>query len=159
MNPFRTPVPFWGQTTQFLSSLSPERDCNSKQMELCGICRAQTKHTTGRDSTGQYSTVQDWTGLLGGGLTSTVSKGREIRTLTLTSARRWAASEIMASDPDQMPPITSTTKKISTNVVARRSFLHGRTDGPPHHITSAYTRQQLQRVLGEHQGQYSDSNT
>ena len=27
LNPFRTAVPFWGQTTQFSSSLSPKRDC------------------------------------------------------------------------------------------------------------------------------------
>ena len=26
-NPFRTAVPFWGLTTQIMSSLSPERDC------------------------------------------------------------------------------------------------------------------------------------
>ena len=26
-NPFSTAAPFWGQTTQILSSLSPERDC------------------------------------------------------------------------------------------------------------------------------------
>ena len=29
-NPFGTAVPFWGQTTQFSSSLSPKRDCGSK---------------------------------------------------------------------------------------------------------------------------------
>ena len=28
--PFRTAVPFWGQTSQILSSLSPKRDCGSK---------------------------------------------------------------------------------------------------------------------------------
>ena len=28
-NPFRTAVPFWGQTTQFSSILSPKRDCGS----------------------------------------------------------------------------------------------------------------------------------
>ena len=27
LNPFRTAVPFWGQTTQISSSLSPKRDC------------------------------------------------------------------------------------------------------------------------------------
>ena len=30
LTPFRTAVPFWGQTTQILSSLSPKRDCGSK---------------------------------------------------------------------------------------------------------------------------------
>ena len=30
LNPFRTAVPLWGQTTQILSSLSPKRDCGSK---------------------------------------------------------------------------------------------------------------------------------
>ena len=30
INPFRTAVPFWGQTTQTSSSLSPKRDCGSK---------------------------------------------------------------------------------------------------------------------------------
>ena len=29
-NPFRTAVPFWGQTTQLLSSSSPKRVCGSK---------------------------------------------------------------------------------------------------------------------------------
>ena len=30
LNPFRTAVPFWGQTSQILSSLSPKWDCGSK---------------------------------------------------------------------------------------------------------------------------------
>ena len=30
LNPFRTAVPFWGQTPQPSSSLSPKRDCGSK---------------------------------------------------------------------------------------------------------------------------------
>ena len=29
LNPFRTAVPFWGQTTRSLTGLSPERDCGS----------------------------------------------------------------------------------------------------------------------------------
>ena len=33
-NPFRTAVPFWGQTTQLLSNLSPKRDCGSKGVKL-----------------------------------------------------------------------------------------------------------------------------
>ena len=33
-NPFRTAVPFWGQTTQFMSSLSPERDCGPQRVSL-----------------------------------------------------------------------------------------------------------------------------
>ena len=32
LNPFRTAVPFWGQTTQILSSLPPKRDCGSKRV-------------------------------------------------------------------------------------------------------------------------------
>ena len=30
LNPFRTAVPFWGQTTQISSSSCPKRDCGSK---------------------------------------------------------------------------------------------------------------------------------
>ena len=30
LNPFRTAVPFWGQTSQILCSLSPKRDCGNK---------------------------------------------------------------------------------------------------------------------------------
>ena len=30
LNPFRTAVPFWGQTSQISSSLSLKRDCGSK---------------------------------------------------------------------------------------------------------------------------------
>ena len=30
LNPFRTAVPFWGQTSQKLSDLSPNRDCSTK---------------------------------------------------------------------------------------------------------------------------------
>ena len=33
-NPFRTAFPFWGQTNQRSSSLSPKRDCGSKWVEL-----------------------------------------------------------------------------------------------------------------------------
>ena len=32
LNPFRPADPFWGQTTQFSSSLSPKRDCGSKRV-------------------------------------------------------------------------------------------------------------------------------
>ena len=31
LNPFRTAVPLWGQTSQFSSTLSPKRDCGSKR--------------------------------------------------------------------------------------------------------------------------------
>ena len=31
-DPFRTAVPFWGQTTQILSSLPPKRDCSPKRV-------------------------------------------------------------------------------------------------------------------------------
>ena len=33
LNPFRTAVPFWGQTTSKLSGLPPKRDCGSKRVE------------------------------------------------------------------------------------------------------------------------------
>ena len=33
-NPFRTAVPFWGQTTQTSSSLSPKPDCGSKGVNV-----------------------------------------------------------------------------------------------------------------------------
>ena len=33
VNPSRTSVPFWGQTTQISSSLSPKRDCGSKGLQ------------------------------------------------------------------------------------------------------------------------------
>ena len=32
LNPFRTAVPFWVQTTQIRSSLSPKRDCGSERV-------------------------------------------------------------------------------------------------------------------------------
>ena len=32
LNPFRTAVPFWGQTTSSLTGLSPKRDCGSKRV-------------------------------------------------------------------------------------------------------------------------------
>ena len=41
VNPFRTAVPFWGQTTLILSKLSPKRDCGPK--------RASIKHGRRRD--------------------------------------------------------------------------------------------------------------
>ena len=34
VNPFRTAVPFWGQTRQILSSLSPKRDCGRKRVNI-----------------------------------------------------------------------------------------------------------------------------
>ena len=34
INPFRNAVPFWGRTTQILSSLPPKRDCASKGVKL-----------------------------------------------------------------------------------------------------------------------------
>ena len=33
INPFRTAVPFWGQTSQSLSSLSPKRDCGPQSVK------------------------------------------------------------------------------------------------------------------------------
>ena len=33
LDPFRTAVPFWGQTTWKLSGLSPKRDCRSKRVK------------------------------------------------------------------------------------------------------------------------------
>ena len=32
ISPFRTAVPFWGQTTQILINLSPNRDCGPKRV-------------------------------------------------------------------------------------------------------------------------------
>ena len=32
VNPFRIAVPFWGQTTQISSRLSPERNCGPKRV-------------------------------------------------------------------------------------------------------------------------------
>ena len=32
VNPFRTAVPFWGQTTRISSSLSPKRECSPKRL-------------------------------------------------------------------------------------------------------------------------------
>ena len=34
LNPFRTAVSLWGQTTQISRSLSPKRDCGSKRVKL-----------------------------------------------------------------------------------------------------------------------------
>ena len=36
INPFRTAVPFWGQTSLISSSLSPKRDCGSKGVNSNG---------------------------------------------------------------------------------------------------------------------------
>ena len=47
LNPFRTAVPFWGQTTQILSILPPKRDCGPKRSAHCGLLVP-----------GMYSTVQ-----------------------------------------------------------------------------------------------------
>ena len=41
VNPFRTAVPFRGQTSQISSSLSPKRDCGP-----CGPKRVKKRHTT-----------------------------------------------------------------------------------------------------------------
>ena len=38
-NPFRTAVPFWGQTTRNLSGLSPKRDCGSKRVNQYQVLR------------------------------------------------------------------------------------------------------------------------
>ena len=37
LDPFRTAVPFWGQTTQISSSLSPKRGCGSKEVNSTGV--------------------------------------------------------------------------------------------------------------------------
>ena len=34
LNPFRTAVPFWGQTSQIPSSLSPKRDCGPRRVKV-----------------------------------------------------------------------------------------------------------------------------
>ena len=33
VNPFRTAVPFWGQTSQIISNLSPKRDCSPRRVK------------------------------------------------------------------------------------------------------------------------------
>ena len=48
LNPFRTAVPFWGQTRQISSSLSPNRDCGLKrdsQVSAVAYC-THTVYTT-----------------------------------------------------------------------------------------------------------------
>ena len=56
LNPFRTAVPLWGQTTQISSSLSPKRDCGSKrvksrwQSRIMIIIRSQGKPQKGASS-------------------------------------------------------------------------------------------------------------
>ena len=37
LNPFSTAVPFWGQTSQIRSNLSPKRDCGTKRVNDGGI--------------------------------------------------------------------------------------------------------------------------
>ena len=32
VNPFRTAVPFWGQTSQIISNMSPKRDCSLRRV-------------------------------------------------------------------------------------------------------------------------------
>ena len=41
----KTAVPFWGQTNQNSSSLSPKRDCGSKRV-CCLTCQARRRHYT-----------------------------------------------------------------------------------------------------------------
>ena len=43
INPFRTAVPFWGQTSQISSSLYPEQDCGPKRVNL-NISRYQVSY-------------------------------------------------------------------------------------------------------------------
>ena len=47
INPFRTAVPFWGQTSQISSSLSPKRDCGPKRVKniprQCLITSSRTR--------------------------------------------------------------------------------------------------------------------
>ena len=43
INPFRTAVPFWGQTSQIPSSLSPKRDCGAIRVN-----RGRTQESCGR---------------------------------------------------------------------------------------------------------------
>ena len=49
VNPFRTAVPFWGQTTQSSSSLSPKRDCGPKRVNsfLYDVCTLFLATATG----------------------------------------------------------------------------------------------------------------
>ena len=45
LNPFSTAVSFWGQTSQFPSSLSPKRDCGPKRVnaEKQEMCKEQAR--------------------------------------------------------------------------------------------------------------------
>ena len=43
-NPFRTAVPFWGQTPQILSNLPPHRDCGPKRIDASIIAEHVWKH-------------------------------------------------------------------------------------------------------------------
>ena len=44
VNPFRTAVPFWGQTTQISSSFDPKQDCGSKRVKA-RVKKKHEKHT------------------------------------------------------------------------------------------------------------------
>ena len=44
-NPFRAAVPFWGQTTQISSGLSPKRDSGPKRANTCRHTTRYTHHT------------------------------------------------------------------------------------------------------------------
>ena len=39
INPFRTAVPFWGQSSQISSSFVPKRDSGSKGVKIIVVCR------------------------------------------------------------------------------------------------------------------------
>ena len=65
LNPFRTAVPFWGQTTQISSSFSPKRDCGStgvKGGSLSLFCRAPpvSKYSDGKGSSSQTKQMEPY---------------------------------------------------------------------------------------------------
>ena len=52
VNPFRTAAPFWGQTTQISSRLSPKRDCGSKGVNGFVVCTSPSMFYSSTGSIG-----------------------------------------------------------------------------------------------------------
>ena len=65
VNPLRTAVLFWGQTTQFSSSLSPKRDCGSKgvkgERKLVVLLGVRDSERNKNDDYGAVKTVHEQT--------------------------------------------------------------------------------------------------
>ena len=58
VNPFRTAVPFWGQTSLISSSLYPKRDCGSKGVkalaDLYVLCNTLDNTSTGQNFRAEF---------------------------------------------------------------------------------------------------------